>query len=153
MTFMQSMFEAYVKSQKKAGKSKKRKKRDYDSSDSSDSEKEFGYGDTGFSVDKHIEIDKHLGTIYSSHKPHLIKVANTAPSETTRADEIVIETAKTGKVTAVIAVMSIFSKKRCKLRIANHGNEKPSCQKVESANIPEGNTRRLRSFSQKSRKG
>ncbi len=36
--FMQSMFEAYVKSQKKAGKSKKGKKYDYDSSDSSDSE-------------------------------------------------------------------------------------------------------------------
>jgi hypothetical protein len=34
MAFMQSMFEAYVKSQKKVGKSKKRKKRDYDSSDS-----------------------------------------------------------------------------------------------------------------------
>ncbi len=38
MAFMQSMFEAYVKSQKKAGKSKKRKKRDYNSSDSSYSE-------------------------------------------------------------------------------------------------------------------
>jgi hypothetical protein len=38
MAFMQSMFEAYLKSQKKASKSKKRKKRDYDSSDSSDSE-------------------------------------------------------------------------------------------------------------------
>jgi hypothetical protein len=38
MEFMQSMFEAYVKIQKKAGKSKKRKKCDYDSSDSSDSE-------------------------------------------------------------------------------------------------------------------
>ncbi len=38
LAFMQSMFEAYVKIQKKAGKSKKRKKRDYDSSDSSDSE-------------------------------------------------------------------------------------------------------------------
>ncbi len=38
MAFMQSMFKAYVKSQKKAGKSKKRKKPDYDSSDSSDSE-------------------------------------------------------------------------------------------------------------------
>jgi hypothetical protein len=34
MAFMQSMFEAYVKSQKKAGKSKKHKKHDYDSSDS-----------------------------------------------------------------------------------------------------------------------
>ncbi len=38
MAFMQSMFEAYVKSQKKAGKSKKRKKRGYDSSDNSDIE-------------------------------------------------------------------------------------------------------------------
>jgi hypothetical protein len=38
MAFMQSMFKAYVKSQKKAGISKKRKKRDYDSSDSLDSE-------------------------------------------------------------------------------------------------------------------
>ncbi len=38
MAFMQSMFEACVKSQKKAGKSKKHKKCDYDSSDSSDSE-------------------------------------------------------------------------------------------------------------------
>ncbi len=38
MAFMQSMFLAYAKSQKKAGKSKKCKKHDYDSSDSSDSE-------------------------------------------------------------------------------------------------------------------
>jgi hypothetical protein len=36
--FMQSMFKAYVKSQKKAGNSKKHKKYDYDSSDSSNSE-------------------------------------------------------------------------------------------------------------------
>ncbi len=38
MASMQTMFEAYAKCQKKAGKSKKRKKHDYDSSDSSDSE-------------------------------------------------------------------------------------------------------------------
>jgi hypothetical protein len=38
MAFMQSMFEAYAKSQKKAGRSKKRKKCDYNSSDSSDRE-------------------------------------------------------------------------------------------------------------------
>jgi hypothetical protein len=34
---MQTMFKAYVKSQKKAGRSKKRKRRDNDSSDSSNS--------------------------------------------------------------------------------------------------------------------
>ncbi len=47
-----------------------------------------------------------------STEPRPIKVANTAPSETTRADEAMIETAKTGKVTAVVAVMSIFSEKK-----------------------------------------
>jgi hypothetical protein len=88
-----------------------------------------------------------------SHKPRPIKVANTALSKTTKADQIVIETAKTGKVTAVVAVMSIFSRKRCKLRSANLGNEKPSCQKAERANFPEKNTRGLRSLSQKLRKG
>jgi hypothetical protein len=65
----------------------------------------------------------------------------------------VIKTAKTGKVTAVVAVMSIFSRKKCKLRSANLGNERPSCQKAERANIPEENTRGLRSLSQKSRRG
>jgi hypothetical protein len=38
MAFMQPMFKAHAKSQKKAGKSKKRKKCNYDSSDSSSSE-------------------------------------------------------------------------------------------------------------------
>jgi hypothetical protein len=79
-------------------------------------------------------------------------VANSALSETTKADEIMIKTAKTSKVTAV-AVMSIFSKKRCKLKSANLENEKPSCQKGERADFLEENTRELKSLSQKSRKG
>jgi hypothetical protein len=66
---------------------------------------------------------------------HPIKVADTTPSETTRADEIASKTAQTGKVTAVVAVMSIFSEKRFKSWSANCGNEKPSCQKVESVNF------------------
>jgi hypothetical protein len=68
-------------------------------------------------VGKRLKIDKPLGTIYLSHKPHPIKVFDTALSETTKADEITIETTKTGKVTAVVAVMSIFSKK---MQIADH---------------------------------
>jgi hypothetical protein len=52
-----------------------------------------------------------------------------------KADQIAIKTAKIGKVTAVVAVMSIFSRKRCKLRSSNHENEKPSCQKAERAYI------------------
>ncbi len=56
-------------------------------------------------------------------------------------------------MTAVVVVMSIFKKKRCKLRSANLRNERPSCQKAERANFPEENTHGLRSLSQKSRKG
>jgi hypothetical protein len=63
-----------------------------------------------------------------------------------RADEVTIKTSKNGKVTVVIAVMSIFIEKRCKLRSANRRNEKPSCQKAESANFPEENFRGPRSF-------
>ncbi len=86
-----------------------------------------------------------------STKPRPIKVANTAPSETMRADEIAIKIAKTGNVTAVVEVMSIFTKKICKLRSTNCGNEKPSCQKAESANFLKENTCGWRNFSQKSR--
>jgi hypothetical protein len=97
-------------------------------------------------VDKRPKIDEPLGTIYNlSHKPHPIKLINTALSETMKADEIANGTAKTGKVTAVVAVMSIFKKKRCKLQSANLGNERPSCQKAERANFLEENTRGLRS--------
>jgi hypothetical protein len=81
-----------------------------------------------------------------THKPHLINVVKTALSETTKANEIAIETAKTGKVTAVVAVMSIFSKKRCKLQSAYLRNEKPSCQKAKRANFPGENTRGSRSL-------
>jgi hypothetical protein len=60
---------------------------------------------------------------------------------------------KTGKVTAVVMVMSIFSTLRCKLQSAYLGNEKPSCQKTEKANFLEKIPRRLRNLSQKLRKG
>ena len=46
-----------------------------------------------------------------SHKPRPIKVVETALSVAMKADEIALETAKTGKVTAVVVVMSIFKKK------------------------------------------
>jgi hypothetical protein len=75
MAFIQTMFEAYAKSKKKAGGSKKRKKRDYDFSDSSNSEQETGNGDTGFSVDKRLKLDKPLGTIYLSAEPCPLKTA------------------------------------------------------------------------------
>jgi hypothetical protein len=81
-----------------------------------------------------------------STEPRLIKVVNTAPSETTRANEIAIETAKTRNVTAVVAMMSVFSEKRCKLWSAYCGHDKPSCQKAERANFLEVNSRGSRNF-------
>ncbi len=53
----------------------------------------------------------------------------------------------------VVAVMSIFKRKRYKLQSANLGNEGPSHQKAEKANFPEENTRGSRSPSQKLRRG
>ena len=91
--------------------------------------------------------------MYLSHKPRPIKVVDTALSETMKADKIASETTKTGKVTAVVAVMSIFKKKICKLRSTNLGNERPSCQKAERANFLEEITHGSRSPSQKLRKG
>jgi hypothetical protein len=49
--------------------------------------------------------------------------------------------------------MSIFSEIRFKFRRANCGNEKPSCQKAESVNFSEENSRGPRNLSQKLRKG
>ncbi len=62
-------------------------------------------------VDKRIKLDQPLEPIYLSHKPRPIKVVNTALSVATKADKIAKETAETGKVSAVVAVMSIFKRK------------------------------------------
>jgi hypothetical protein len=88
-----------------------------------------------------------------SHKPRPIKVVDTALSKARKADEIAKETTETGKVTAVVAIMSIFKRKRCELRSASLGNERPTRQKAESAIFLQENTRRLRNLSQKLRKG
>jgi hypothetical protein len=87
------------------------------------------------SVDRRFKIDKPLEPIYLSHKPRPIKVVDTALSKAMKADEIAKETATTSKVTAVVAVMSIFKRKRCKLRSTSLGNERPSCQKAERADF------------------
>jgi hypothetical protein len=83
-------------------------------------------------VDKRLKIDKPLGTIYLSHTPYLIKVANTASSETTRANEIAVKTTKTSKVTAVVVIMSIFSEKdaSCGALIAEMRSFLPKRRKV-----------------------
>ena len=49
--------------------------------------------------------------------------------------------------------MNIFKRKRCELRSASLGNERPSCQKAERANFLQENTLGSRNLTQKSRKG
>jgi hypothetical protein len=67
----------------------------------------------GFSEDTRFKLDKPCGTVRSSTEPRPSKVATTVPSDNLRADEITIEMAKSGKVTAVVVVLSIYCKKRC----------------------------------------
>jgi plasmid replication initiation protein len=88
-----------------------------------------------------------------SHKPRPIKVVDTALSVARKADEIALETAKTGKVTAVVAIMSIFKRKKCKLRSAILGNERPSRQRAERADFSQEISGKSRNLSQKKRKG
>jgi hypothetical protein len=109
------------------------------------------YNDTSFSVDKHLKLDKPLGTVYMSTEACPIKFLNTAPSKNMRADELAIETAKTGKVTAVVAVMSIFCRKKCKSWDTNPGNKKHSCQMAESSDFLGGFSCKLKNLSQKTR--
>ncbi len=104
------------------------------------------------SVDKRLKLDRPLEPIYLSYKPRPIKVVKTALSVATKANEIAQETAKTGKVTAVVAVMSIFKGKKCKLRSTILGNERPSCQRAERADFLQENSRRLQNLSQKQEK-
>jgi hypothetical protein len=59
------------------------------------------------SVDTCLKLDKHLGIVYLSTEVRPIEVVNTATSNNIRANEIAIETAKTGKVTAMVAAMCI----------------------------------------------
>jgi hypothetical protein len=88
-----------------------------------------------------------------SHKPRPIKVVDTALSKATKADEIAKETAETGKVTVVVAVMSIFKRTRCELRSASLGNKRPSRQKAERADFLQESTRGSRNLSQELIKG
>ncbi len=88
-----------------------------------------------------------------SHKPRPIKVIDTALSVATKADEMAKETTETGKVTAVVAVMSIFKKKNANCRalvlgmrglLAKRQKEPIFCRKIPADR---------KNFSQKSRKG
>jgi hypothetical protein len=72
----------------------------------------------GLRVDKRLKLDKPLGLNLMSTEPRPIKVTRTA-AEAVSGERKAIENAKTGKVTAVIAVMYLNGKIKVNLRSAN----------------------------------
>jgi hypothetical protein len=108
---MAYLTEKLTKLEKKLNKSKKhRKKRTRDSSDCDlDSDHERVYGSTGNRdpADKHLKLEQPNGIHLKSTDTRPIKATKLAP-ETIRANEISIENSKTGKVTAVVALLKFF---------------------------------------------
>ncbi len=72
----------------------------------------------GLRVDKRLKLDKPLGLNLRSTEPRPIEVTRSA-TETISGDQKAIESAKTGKVTAVVAVMYFNCKTKVNLRSAN----------------------------------
>jgi hypothetical protein len=70
-----------------------------------------GCCDTGLHVDKLLKLDKPSGLNLMSTEPHPIKVTSTA-TKTIRGKAKLTENAKTGKVTAVVAVMYLNGKSK-----------------------------------------
>jgi hypothetical protein len=91
-----------------------------------------------------------LSNMSSETRP--IKVTIIDP-ETIRANKIAIENSKTGKVTAVVAVIYLFRETKCNLRRANpKSRKKPSQEMDKISNFLMENSHNLRKVSQKSRK-
>lgn len=110
---MTAMLEAIQKGQKRAANGKKRKKRSYDSISDSDSEQETGSSDTSLGRDDRLKLDKPDGINFLSTTARPIKVTKKAHGilESPRANEIAKSCKNSGKVTAVAAIMTVFSKK------------------------------------------
>ena len=99
------------KLEKKLKKSKKAaKKRVHDLSDSdSNSEQDSGYSSPSNHVDKCFKLDKPTGIDLTFSETCPIQATRTA-LDITKANKKAIENSKTGKVTAVVAIMKIFEK-------------------------------------------
>ena len=72
----------------------------------------------GLHIDKHLKLDKFLALNLMSTEPRPIKVTNLA-DEIISSNEKAIENVKTGKVTAVAAVMYLSKNNKSNLRSAN----------------------------------
>ena len=90
-----------------------------DSSDT-DSDENNGSSSTGNPVDKRLKLEQPTGVDLKSTDTRPIKATKLA-LDTIRANEIAIENSKTGKVTAVVAILKVFEDKNCNSRNANPG--------------------------------
>jgi hypothetical protein len=66
-------------------------------------------------VDKCLKLDKPFMSDLKSTKPRPIKVTEQIPISDNKADEKAVETVKTGKVTAVVAVLHLYGDSKMKL--------------------------------------
>ncbi len=109
---MAYLTEKVAKLEKKLKKTKKHsKKRACDSSDSdSHSDQDSWSSCTGSRVDKHLKLEQPSGIDLKSTDTRPIKATKIA-FDIIRANEIAIENSKTGKVTAVVAILKVFGDK------------------------------------------
>jgi hypothetical protein len=97
---------------KKAMKSKEHKR--HDSFSNSNSKWGIGSHDTELVVDKHLKLDKPFMVDLQSTRSRQIKVMDSI-SNSDRADVKPLQNAKTGKVTAVVAVTHLYGNITSKL--------------------------------------
>ncbi len=110
MAYLLATIETLVKKGlKKAMMGKKHKRNHAYDSSSSDYDSKYGIGshDMELLVNKHLKLDKPSMSDLQSTQPCPIKVTDFV-SDSDRADVKALENAKTGKVTAVVAVMHLY---------------------------------------------
>ena len=106
LTEKMAKLETKLKKTKKQGKKNARDSLDSDS----DSDQDSWSGGTGSQVDKRLKLEQPMGFDLKSTDTHPIKATKLA-LDVIRANKIAIENSKTGKVTAVVAILQVFGDK------------------------------------------
>jgi len=119
---MAYLTEEMAKLKKRLKKSKKRSKKHARGSSDSDSDSGYDSGSSSTSgpVDKCLKIEQPSGSHLESTDTRPIKATKLA-LDTIQANEIVIENSKTGKVTAVVAILKVFGGNTRNSRSASPG--------------------------------
>ena len=99
---------------KRHSKKRARESLDNDSNDDLD----IGSSSTSGPVDKRLKLEQPPGIHLKPTDTRPIKATKLA-LDTIRANEITIENSKTGKVTAVVAILKVFGNNICNSRNAN----------------------------------